>query len=60
MTHDPDDLTWTDPKAIVRSDPAPVPVLHGDKDGPLLDLDEALALVRSRDSYRVVKTSDPV
>jgi hypothetical protein len=47
-------------RAIVRSDPAPVPVLHGDKSDPLLDLDEARAILRARDYYRVVRTSDPV
>lgn len=47
-------------RSIVRPDPVPEPILHGEKSDPLLSLDDLVALCRSRDYYRVIKTSDPV
>lgn len=47
-------------RSIVHPHPAPAPTPHGEKSDPLLTLDDAVATCRSRDYYRVVKTSDPV
>ena len=45
---------------IVRPHPMPAPALHGAKGDSLLTLDDALAACRSREIYRVVRTSDPL
>lgn len=46
--------------AVVRPEPMPVPEPHGPPDAPKLTLEEALAALRGREGYRVIRTSDPV
>lgn len=50
-----------DPRAgIMRPEPMPEPARRGDADAPALALEEAVAALRERGDYRVIRTSDPL
>lgn len=50
-----------DPRAaIMRPEPMPAPERHGGGDASLLGLEEAVAALREREDYRVIRTSDPL